>query len=90
MLLFFGRIVLLCGCALLRLSCALPLSFAFPRFAAFLRLVGSALFGSQMTGRLDTLFAQALVLDLLLMLNHPLFLFAHECFHLLWRQAFVF
>ena len=65
------------------------MAFAFAGFAAFGALVFLAFFGRHMRGRFNTLFAQTLVLDLLLMLDHSLFLFALEGFYLFGRQLLV-
>ena len=50
--------------------------FAFAGFAFALRLMRCALFGRKMRRRSDPLLNEPLVLNLLLMLDHPLFLFA--------------
>lgn len=67
----------------------LALSFAFACFAAFGFLMFFALFECEMRGRFDALFAQTLVLYLLLMLYLPLFLTALEGDDLVHREGFV-
>ena len=61
------------------------LSLPFTRLAAFLRLMSRPLFGGEMRRRLNALLKQTLVLYLLLVLYHPLPLFANQRFHLLFR-----
>ena len=67
----------------------LTLPFAFAGFASLLGLVCRPLFGREVRGRFDTLFAQTLVLDFLLMLDHPLFLLVLERTDLLLTQLLV-
>ena len=65
------------------------LSFTLARFALFCGLTLFAFLGRQVWRRFDTLLAQTLVLYLLLMLNHPLFLFADQSLDLLFGERFV-
>ena len=69
------------------LFCRLTLSFSLACLASPLCLMGSPLFGRKVRRRLNPLFAQTLILDLLLVLDHPLFLFALERLHFVSRQG---
>ena len=65
------------------------MTFAFACLALALLLMRFSFFGREVGRRFDTLFSQSLVLDLLLMLNHPFFLFAYQCRHFLLGERFV-
>ena len=74
-------------CSFLGVRLAVP--FAFARLTPFLGLARFAFFKGEMWRRSDALLDEALVLDLLLVLDHPLFLLALEGFDLLPGQRFV-
>ena len=65
------------------------MTFAFARLAFAFLLMRFSFFGREVGRRFNTLFSQSLVLDLLLMLNHPFFLFAYQCRHFLLGERFV-
>ena len=65
------------------------MTFAFACLAFAFLLMRFSFFGREVGRRFNTLFSQSLVLDLLLMLNHPFFLFANQCRHFLLGERFV-
>lgn len=65
------------------------MTFAFACLAFAFLLMRFSFFGREVGRRFNTLFAQSLVLDLLLMLNHPFFLFANQSCHFLLGERFV-
>ena len=65
------------------------MSFAFAGFASLGFLMRFAFLRSEVRRRFNTLFAQPLVLDLLLMFDQPFFLFALEINHLFGSQLLV-
>ena len=67
----------------------LTMPFAFTRFASFFGSMRFAFFRCHVWRRFDSLFAQPLVLNLLLVLNHPLFVFALERLHFFGSKRFV-